>query len=184
MMHGGHHRKTHRRNVKQPKPQALVVMDDVEVVAPVGEQSGGAQAERARLGESGRPHGGQLEKIDSVADFAGARNTEGIGFPVHVQARYFAKHYPRIEHVGIGLAGEHLDVVAEFDEAAAQVTDIDALSATVCFAAVGQQSDPHAHPFCYGSARWVAPEISTTSASCLDTCLDYNLTTYVMQRTS
>ncbi|BBY08961.1 hypothetical protein MNVI_42790 [Mycobacterium noviomagense] len=74
-------------------------------------------------------------------------------------------------------------MVAEFDEAAAEIADVYALSATVCLAAVGQQSDPHAH------ARSVVAvarfrQLIETSASCLDTCLDYSLTAYAMQRTS
>ena len=46
-------------------------------------------------------------------------------------------------HLGIGLAGEHLDVVAEFDEAAGQVADVDPLPAAMGLAPVGQQSDAH-----------------------------------------
>jgi hypothetical protein len=75
--------------------------------------------------------------------------------------------------------------VSEFDQAAAQVTDVYPLAAAVCLAAIGQQSNPHTH----ADSGMALPAYVTAagsarrSASCLDTCLDYNLTIYVMQRT-
>ena len=52
---------------------------------------------------------------------------------------------PRIEDLGIGLAGEDLDVVTEFDQAATEMTHVDALPTTMGLAPVGQQSNSHAH---------------------------------------
>ena len=40
--------------------------------------------------------------------------------------------------LGVGLAGEDLDVVAEFDEPAAQVPDVDSLATAVGLAPIGQ----------------------------------------------
>ena len=52
--------------------------------------------------------------------------------------------HPRVESLGVGLAGEHLDVVAQFDQAPAEVPDVDALAAAVGLAAIGQQRNPQA----------------------------------------
>ena len=46
----------------------------------------------------------------------------------------------RVE-LGVGLAGEDLDLVAEGDQLPAEVPDVDALAAAVGLAAVGQQCD-------------------------------------------
>jgi hypothetical protein len=118
-------------------------VDDVELVAAVGEDARDPHGERLRLGETGRPRGQQLPQIDQIVDLTGPGNPERIGFPVHVEAGHLGQAHPRIEPLGIGLTGEDLDVVAEFDQATAEVTYIDSLPAAVRLTAVGQQRDPH-----------------------------------------
>ena len=69
-------------------------------------------------------------------DLAGPRNPERIGLAVEVQAGHLGQPHPRVETLGIGLTGEHLDVVAELDETATQMADVDALPTTMRLAPV------------------------------------------------
>ena len=103
--------------------------------------------ESAGLGKAGGPHGGQFEQVDAIADLAGPRHAERVGLAVEVQAGNLGQPHPGIEHLGVGLAGEHLDVVAQFDQTAAEVPHVDALSAAVGLAPIGQQRNSHTQPF-------------------------------------
>ncbi len=129
-------------DVQHPVAERLVVVDDVEVVEPLAQQPGGAQAEGAWLGEARGPHRGDLEKVDPVTDLAGPGSAERVRLAVQVQAGDLGEPHARVEH-RVGLPREHLDVVPEGDELAAQVPDVDALTTTVRLAAVGQQGYPH-----------------------------------------
>ena len=95
-------------------------MHDVELVGPREKQSCDPGAERAGFGESRGPHRRQFEQIDPVVDLTGARNPERIGFAVEVQAGHLGQPDPRVEDLGIGLAGENLHIVAQFDQAGAE----------------------------------------------------------------
>ena len=119
-------------------------MHDVELVAAFGQDPGHPQAERLRLGEARRPRGQQLEQVDAVADLAGPRHAERIGFAVEVEAGHLGEPHPGVETTRVGLAREHLDVVAELDETAAQMADVDALPTAMRLASVREQGDPHA----------------------------------------
>ena len=130
---------------QQPDTQALVVVHDVEIVQPIGQQACGAQAEGARLGEARCPHSAQLEEVDAIPDLPGMRYAERVGFAVHVEAGYLGQHHSRIEFLGVGLTGKHLDVVSEFDQAPAEIPDVNPLAAAVRLAAIGQQRNPHTH---------------------------------------
>ena len=70
----------------------------------------------------------------------GPRGAERVGLAVEVQAGHLGQPHARVEH-RVGLPGEHLDVVAEGDQLAAEVAHVDALTAAVRLAAVGQQGD-------------------------------------------
>ena len=71
---------------------------------------------------------------------------ERIGLAVEVQAGHLGQSDPRVEDLGIGLAGEHLHVMAQFHQARAEMADIDALATAVRLAAVRQQRNPHGQP--------------------------------------
>ncbi len=143
MVHGGHHGQARGRDVEQPGAQALVVVHDVEVVAALGEQPRHPQAERLGLREARGPGGQQLLQVDAGLDLAGPRYAERVRLAVEVQARHLRQPDTGVEALGIGLTGEHLDVVAEFDQTAAQMPDVDALAAAVGLASIGQQCDAH-----------------------------------------
>ena len=117
------------------------------------------------------------------------RNPEGVGFPIHVQAGYLGQHHPGIETLGVGRAGEHLNLVSQLDQSAAEVTDVNPLAAAVRFAAIRQQRNPHTHahpglavPTLALIDKKAAEASGTTSGNSLDTCLDYSLAIYLMQR--
>ncbi len=69
----------------------------------------------------------------------GVRN--GSSFAVQVQARQPVEQRARLE-LGVGLAGEHLDVMSERGQLAGQMPQVDALAAAVRLAPVGQQRHP------------------------------------------
>ena len=73
------------------------------------------------------------------SDGRGRRN--GFSLGVQVEAGHLGQRDPRVE-VGVGRAGEHLDVVAEVGQGGREVPDVHALTAAVRFAAVGRQRDP------------------------------------------
>ena len=106
----------------------------------------------------------RIEGVYPVADLARVRNSERIGFAIQIEARNFGEPYPWIKDLGVGLTREHLDLVAEFDEASAQVADINTLATAVGFAAVGQQRNPHAH---------APPGAENAGAGELDMCPPY-----------
>ena len=71
-----------------------------------------------------------------------SRHPERVGLAVEVQARQPGQPHARhVVELGVGRAGQHLDVVAERGELTAQVPDVDALAAAVRLAAVRQQRD-------------------------------------------
>ena len=144
VMHRRHHRQAQLGDLQQAGAEALVVVHDVEVGEALGQHPGGAQAERPGLREAGRPRRQQLEQVDAGLDLIGPRNAERVRLAVEVEAGHLGQAHPRVEHLGVGLAGEHLDVVAELDEAAGQVADVDPLPTAMGLAPVGQQSDAHA----------------------------------------
>jgi hypothetical protein len=122
---------------------ALVVVHEVEVVRPLGQQPGDPHGERPRLGEARRPHRQQFQQVNRVADLAGTRHPERVGLAVEIQAGHLGQPHPRIEQFRIGLAGEDLDVVAEVDQSAAEMAHVDALSAAMVLTAIGQQGNSH-----------------------------------------
>ena len=64
----------------------LVVVHDVEVVAPRPQRAQRPQAEGQRLGEVRGPHAGDLEHVDPVAVLAQMRRAERVVVAVQIQA--------------------------------------------------------------------------------------------------
>jgi len=113
-------------------------VDQVETGAPAPKVAPGPQAEGQRLRETADAHGPELEHVDQVADAAGG--AEGVLRAVEVEALEPGQGGADVE-LGIGLAGDDLDVVSEPREGAAQVPDVDALPPGVRIAPVGQERD-------------------------------------------
>ena len=100
------------RHVEDPVGQHLVVVHDVEVGRAPAQQPGHPGAERLGLREAGRAHGEELLDVDEVAELPEPGHAERVGLAVEVQARHLGQPDAVVE-VGVGLTGEHLDVVAE-----------------------------------------------------------------------
>ena len=183
MVHRRHHGHTELGDLQQPGAEALVVVYDVEVGQPIGQHPCGPQAEGARLGEAGRPGRQQLQQVDAALDLVRPRNAERIGFAVEIEAGHLRQAHPRVEPVWIGLTGEHLDVVAQLDEATAQMADIDALSTAVRLAPVGQQGNAHTQftPD-LREARLTLTTCGRSRRQVTGHCPDYSLTGYLTQR--
>ena len=71
----GHHREAVVDQAEDAVGQALVVVDDVEVAAPVAQQLADAHAEGERLGEAGRAHERELGHVDAASGTRGGWGT-------------------------------------------------------------------------------------------------------------
>ena len=118
MMDAGQHRQPHARQAQDAIAEALVVVDDVEVVGPPRQQATHAQAEGERLGEAGRAHDAELQGVDPVAVLPEAGKAEGILIPVEVEAGDPDQLDTRVE-LRVGLAAEDRDPVANSGEGSA-----------------------------------------------------------------
>jgi len=125
---------------QQAIAQRLVVVDDIEVSGSIPEQPRHSKAEGQRLGEPCGVHRCHLEHVDGVAELASGGRAERVRLAIQVKAWDLGQQHARIED-GIRLSGEDLDGVAERDELAAEVADIDTLTTAVRLAAIRQQRD-------------------------------------------
>ncbi len=124
--------------------EALVVVDEVEVVEPSREQSARAEGEGPRLGKTRRAHHRELQGRDGrrveVGEFADMGDAERIGLAVEIEARH-GRETDSVVDLGPGLACEDLDRVAERDQLTGQVAGVDALPATARVPAVDEEGD-------------------------------------------
>ena len=135
---------------EDPVAEALVVVDQVEFVAPGGEHPAGPEAEGPRLGEAGRAHHPELEGGDrrrvEVGELAWLGDPEGVRLAVEIETRD-RREPDALVDLGPGLAGEDLDRVAERDQLAGQVAGVDALAPAARIAPVDEEGDPQATRF-------------------------------------
>jgi hypothetical protein len=84
-------------------------------------------------------------------------HTKEIGRIVEVERRHPVDGDVGVQ-LGVRRTGEHLDMVAQVFQAAAQLFEIDALTAAVGVAAIGEQADTERsiHGFPIGAARIAA----------------------------
>ena len=127
-------------HAEQARPQALVVVDHVELGTPGGQQSARPEGERARLGEAGAAHDGELEQVDGGVELPRVRHAKGIGVAVEVEPGHGLEPHAVVEH-GPRLTGEDVDRVAERHELACQVAGVDALAAAARVPAVDEVGD-------------------------------------------
>ena len=100
----------------------------------------GAEAERQRLGERPGRELQHLEEVLARLDLPVGGEAAGIVVVEQVEAGQLVQLDALVEH-RVGLAAEHLDVVAEVDERLGEVAGVDALAADVRLAAVRQVGD-------------------------------------------
>ncbi|GAA2570248.1 hypothetical protein GCM10010409_54280 [Mycolicibacterium diernhoferi] len=71
------------------------------------------------------------------------RDAERIGLAIKVEAGHLGEPHPRVQAFGIGLAGEHLDVVAEFGQTPGKMPYIHTLTTAMSFASVREKGYTH-----------------------------------------
>jgi hypothetical protein len=121
--------------------EALVVVDEVELVLAALELAQGPDAERQRLAEGALGELGHLDEIGPRLQLPVRREPARVEVVEDVEARQLHHRHPLVEH-GVGLATEHLDVVAEIDQRLGEVAGVDALAADVGLAPVGEVGQP------------------------------------------
>jgi len=97
-----------------------------------------------KLTSPDRMNGTPQRPIATVAELVSARSAERIRLPVQVQARHPGDPYICVQF-RVRLPGEHLHLLSQPGQLAAEVSDVDALTPAARIAAVRQQRDPH-HP--------------------------------------
>ena len=141
-------------DAEQAVAEPLVVVDDVEVVLAAFQLAERPDAKGEGLGEAAGPHGRGLDRVGPVAVLVQARGVKRVVVPVQVQAGDLPQHRSGVQ-VGVGLTGEHLDVVSLCGQFPAEVPYVDALAAAVRFASVGQQG--HAERTAHAGQRGSPP---------------------------
>ncbi len=137
---GAQHGQAVALHQQQAVAQALVVLDQVELVAAAAQVVPGPQGERQRLGEGAGGERGHLGPVPAVLELPDARHPHGEVVVVDVQAGQLHQG-DAVVHQRVGLAGQDLGVVAHVDQGLGQVPGVDALAAHVGLAPVGQEGD-------------------------------------------
>ena len=96
--------------------------------------------EGQRLGEGAGRERGDLDEVRPVLELPEARHAHREVVVVDVEAGQLDERDPLVEH-RVGLAAQHLDVVAEVDQRLGQVARVHALATHVRLAPVGQERD-------------------------------------------
>ena len=141
VVHGGHDGPAVLHHPEQAPPEALVVVDDVEIIPALGQDLPRPQAECERLGKPGRAHQGELEDVDSTAHLAGTGDAKGVGLAVQVEAGDLHEGHAVVE-VGVRGTGEDLDVMAEGGQLPGEIPGIHTLTPGMRVAPIGEERDP------------------------------------------
>ncbi len=134
------HREPVALDGQQAVAEALVVVDEVEVAGAAVEVVPRPQGEGEGLGERAERERGDLDEVGPVLQLPQAGHPHREVVVVDVEAGQLDQRDPRVE-LGVGLAAQHLDVVAEVDERLGEVAGVDALATDVGLAPVGEQRD-------------------------------------------
>ena len=125
---------------QQAVAEALVVVDEVEVLRPALQVLPGADAERQGLAEGPRRELEDLDHVAQVPDLPVGGEAAGVVVVEDVEAGELGQLHPLVEH-GVGLAAEHVDVVPEVDEGLREVPGVDPLAADVGLPPVREVGD-------------------------------------------
>ena len=115
-------------------------MDQVEVGTMAGQPTVSAFGEGPRLREHSGAHEPELAEVGGVPELPRPRNPKRVTGGVEIETRDLDQILGVVE-LGIGRAGEHFDVMAEFDGLACDVPRVDALATTVGIPPVDQPGD-------------------------------------------
>ncbi len=130
-------------HAEQPRPEALVVMDDVEVADAILEHPADAMAPRARFGEPAAGHDQQFFEVDERLDLPRPRDPERVRLAVQVEGGHGGELHAVVEH-RIRRTAEDLDFMAEFDQRLGEIAGVDPLAARIRVAAVDQKGNAEA----------------------------------------
>ena len=115
-------------------------MDEVELAGAGLEFTGGAGAERERLGEHAGHEPGHLEEVLAGLQLPESGEPAGEVVVERVEARELGQRDALVED-RVRLAAEHLDAVAEVGEGLGEVAGVHTLAADVGLATVGEVRD-------------------------------------------
>jgi hypothetical protein len=133
----------HRRitlHRQQAVAEALVVVHQIELAGTPVQVLPGSETESQGLGELAGRERRHLDEVGPTLELPQARHPHREVVVVDVEAGQFDQPYPRIED-GKGLTGQNLDVVSEVDHGLRQMPHVDALTAHVGLAPIGEQRD-------------------------------------------
>ena len=123
---------------QQAPAEGLVVVDEIEVVAPGAQMTPRSQTERHRFGEVAGAERDVFGDVGPVLPFPDARLAHRVGVAPDVEAGKLDQRNPLVED-RVRRAAQDLDMVAEVDQRLAEVADVDALTADMRLAAIGEQ---------------------------------------------
>ncbi len=135
MVERGHDRPPLRVQLEHAPAEALVVVDQVEVGPPVTQEAADPPAVRQRLREPGSAHDPELRQVDERLELVRPRDPEWVLRPVEIEARDRGERDVGVE-VGIRLAAEHLDPVAEVGQLPREPAGVHALPTRVRIAPI------------------------------------------------
>ncbi len=145
VMAGPDHGPAVSHEAEQARAERLVVVHDVELARPLGQEAPGPQAERAGLGETAREHRPQFHQVGPVPDLAPAGEAERVGLPVQVEARHLDQvdTLVRVDR-GPRLAREHGHLMAQAGQLPGQEPGVDPLAPRPRVPPVDEQRHPEA----------------------------------------
>ena len=111
MVHGGDHGEPGVVEIEDPPPEALVVVDDVEITLASSKFVADANGEGPGLWKATREHRRDLERIDRALDLSKSWPAEWVGFAVEVETRDLHELDAHFE-LGIGLTRKDRDGMA------------------------------------------------------------------------
>jgi len=125
---------------KDARSHALVVVDDVELVASRVEEFLETQGVSQRLAETRAHHDPELGDVRQGRELRGSRHAKGVRTSIEVKTRHGSKADAFVQF-GPGLAGKNFNTVTEGHQFSRQVTGIDALAAACRVASIDQEGD-------------------------------------------
>ena len=124
-----------------PVTEALVVVDEVKIAHPRSERLHGPQRERKRLAEGARGELCYLDEISDGLELPVGGEATGVEVVEQVEAAQFVQRHAVVED-RVGLPAVHLHLVAEVRKGLREVPCVDALTANVGLAPIGEIGDP------------------------------------------
>ena len=143
VVHGDEQRPTVGHHAQQSGPEALIVVDDVELPTSRCQHPTSPQREGQRLAESRRAHDRELEGTLGVGELPRVGNPKGVGVAVEVEPGNRREADSLVENRP-GWAGEHLHRVPELDQLPREVPGVDPLSPALGIAPVDEEGDASA----------------------------------------